>query len=384
MIIINGKVLNENFCFQNCSVLFSSDTINSLEYNTVTYNDEIIDADGGYVIPGLIDLHFHGALGYDVCDCSLEAYRTIAAYELQSGITSICPAMLTLPEDVLKNALSIGKNFADNEGNDYTRYSELIGFNMEGPFISPIKKGAQNEKYITKANPEMVDRFIKASGGLLKIIGLAPEETDNYQEYIEKVKDKVIISLAHTNSDYETARNAFDHGASHAVHLYNAMTGLNHRSPGVVGAVFDSDHVTAEIICDGIHIHPAAVRIAFEAVGPDRMVLVSDSLRCAGLDDGIYDLGGQDVRKEGPYCRLVEGGSIAGSVSNLFECMVNAVKIMGISLETAAKAASYNPARVLSVDDHLGSIAKGKQADLLILDKYLNLKHIIKKGKLIK
>ncbi len=384
MRIVNSKILNNDFCFEDGFIDITSDTISGINLSGADASGEILDAEGGYVIPGLIDLHFHGALGSDVCDCSPEAYKTIASYELNAGITSICPAMLTLPEEVLKEALAIGSSFAHTEGTDSSKYSELIGFNMEGPFISPVKKGAQNEKYIKKADPEMLDRFIEASDGLLKIIGLAPEESGNYKEYIAAARDKVIISLAHTNADYETAKSAFDLGASHAVHLYNAMTGLTHRAPGVVGAVFDSDNVTAEIICDGIHIHPAAVRIAFDSVGTDRMVLISDSLRCAGLTDGIYDLGGQDVRKEGPVCRLVEGGSIAGSVSNLFECMVNAVKTMDIPLETAVRAAALNPARVLSEDKRLGSIAPGKQADILILDKELNLKHVIKKGIIVK
>ena len=233
------------------------------------------------------------------------------------------------------------------------------------------------------ADAEMAKRFIEAGDGLVKIIGLAPEESPDYKEYIQAVKDKVIISLAHTNSDYETAMSAIEAGASHVVHLYNAMTGFTHRAPGVVGAAFDSKKVTCEIICDGIHIAPAAVRVAFNEVGADKMVLISDSMRATGLTDGMYSLGGLDVEKKGSLCTLKGTDTIAGSATNLFDCMVNSIKTMNISIETAVRAATFNPARVLGVSDRLGTIVEGKQADILVMDKDLRLKYVIKKGMLI-
>ena len=238
-----------------------------------------------------------------------------------------------------------------------------------------------------------MDRFLAASDGLVKIIGLAPEETPEengegiprYVEYIRNVKDRIVVSLAHTNADYSAAKRAFDAGASHAVHLYNAMTGLTHREPGVVGAVSDSPHVTAELICDGIHIHPGAVRAAFRMMGAERMILISDSLRCAGMPDGIYDLGGQAVSKQGKYCRVVDGGQIAGSVSNLMDCMVNVVKTMDIPLETAVACAAVNPARKLGIYDRYGSIEKGKHANLVLLrQEDLSIKAVIKNGKVLR
>lgn len=340
--------------------------------------EEVIDASGCYAIPGLIDIHFHGAMGEDVCDGNAEAFEKIAAYEVSRGVTAICPATLTLPVEELKNVLSLGAEFAA-KGND--KLSDLVGFNMEGPFISRVKKGAQNAEYIRECAPKIVDEFYEASKGLLKIIGLAPEENPGFEEYIEAVKGKVVVSLAHTNSDYDTAMKAFEAGAAHAVHLYNAMTGMSHREPGVVGAVFDSKHVTAELICDGIHIHPAAVRATFEMMGPERMILISDSMRSTGMPDGEYDLGGLAAVKKGREVRLVDGGAIAGSGTDLMDCLRTVVLDMGLPIETAVAAATINPAKRIGIDDRYGSLEPGRLADIVLLDRTtLTIKKIFRKG----
>ncbi len=339
--------------------------------------DEVIDASGCYALPGLIDIHFHGAMGADVCDGTLESYETVARYELLHGITSMCPATLTLPEEVLCGVLSTGALFAKREEQDMAR---LVGFNMEGPFISHVKKGAQNEAYIRPCDAAMVRRFWEASDGLLKIIGLAPEINPDFAKYIGEVKDFVKVSLAHTNADYATAMEAFGAGASHVVHLYNAMRGLHHREPGLVGAAADAG-ATCELICDGIHVHPAAVRAAYDMMGPERMILISDSLRCTGMEDGIYDLGGQAVSKKGPYCNLVEEGNVAGSVSNLFDCLRNAVLTMEIPLEEAVASATILPARCIGEDHRIGAIADGKLGDVILVRKSdFSLQQVVKGG----
>ncbi len=339
-------------------------------------DEDVIDASGYYAIPGLIDIHFHGAVGHDVCDGNMEAFEKIARYEAERGITAICPATLTLPVEDLKKVLSLGAEFAvaKHEGS-----ADLVGFNMEGPFISPVKKGAQNAEYIKKCDAELVHEFAKSSGGLLKIIGLAPEENPEFEEYIKAVKDEVKVSLAHTNSDYDTAMKAFEAGASHAVHLYNAMTGMSHREPGVVGAVFDSKHVTAELICDGIHIHPSAVRATFEMMGEDRLILISDSTRSTGMPDGEYELGGLATIKKGKEIRLKDGGTIAGSVTDLMGCLRTAVLEMGIPLEKAVAAATINPAWCIGISDRYGSLEAGKLANIVLIDqKDLEIRHVIK------
>lgn len=376
MILTGACVFGENGRFARRDLVirngrFCEDTPENRAGDT-----DVVSVEGCCAIPGLVDLHFHGAMGCDVCDATEEAYQTIADYEASHGITTICPALLTLPAATLEKALSVGAAFARSSHSG----ADLVGFNMEGPFISPVKKGAQNEQYILQADADLTYQFIRASGGLLKIIGLAPEENPGFEDYIGAVKDRVTVSLAHTNADYDTAMKAFAAGASHAVHLYNAMTELSHRAPGVVGAVADSPWVNAEIICDGIHVHPAAVRAAFRMIGADRMILISDSLRATGMPDGEYELGGETVVKKGGYCTLKEDGNLAGSVSNLMDCMKNAVKTMGIPLETAVASATINPARAIHCEDSCGVIAPGRKADLVLLsaDEALTTRMVIK------
>ena len=344
-------------------------------------NEDVIDASGCYALPGLVDIHFHGAMGFDVCDGTMEAYEIVAGYELAHGITSICPATLTLPEEVLCKVLAVGAAFAREDHPDMAR---LVGFNMEGPFISHVKKGAQNEEYIRPCDAKMAERFYSASEGLLRIIGLAPEINPDFAEYIGAVKNFVKVSLAHTDADYDTAMEAFNAGASHVVHLYNAMRGLHHREPGLVGAAADAG-ATCELICDGIHVHPAAVRAAYEMMGEERIILISDSLRCTGMEDGIYDLGGQAVTKKGPYCNLLEEGNVAGSVSNLFDCMRTAVLTMGIPLERAVASATILPARCTNQQDRIGSIAPGLYGDVVLVKRSdLTLHQVIKGGRVIR
>ena len=350
--------------------------------NECSEDEEIVvDGEGAYAIPGLIDLHFHGCMGADVCDGTPEALKKIAQYEASIGVTAIAPATMTLPveelEQILRNAAAYKKT-QKTGGFE----ADLLGLNMEGPFISPVKKGAQDEKNIVPCNVEIAKRFLKASEGLVKFIGIAPEESSEAVAFIKEMKDSVDISLAHTNADYDTAMAAFAAGANHAVHLYNAMPAFTHRAPGVIGAVADSKHVMAEIICDNVHIHPAVVRATFAMMGADRMILISDSMRATGMPDGTYTLGGLDVNVNGNRATLVDGGALAGSVTNLMDCMRTVVKVMEIPLETAVACATANPARSLGVYDAYGSISEGKKADIVLLDEDLALKMVIKDGQL--
>ncbi len=339
---------------------------------------DTVDGSGCYALPGLVDIHFHGAMGYDVCDGTMEAFEVIGRYELKRGVTAMCPATLTLPVEHLKKVLSLGASYA---GRNHSDAADLIGFNMEGPFISRAKKGAQNEEYILPCSKETVMEFLESSQGLVKIIGLAPEVNPDFESYIEQVRDVVKVSLAHTATDYETAMRAFKAGACHVVHLYNAMNGLSHRAPGLVGAAFDQGDISCEIICDGMHIHPAAVRAAFRLMGSSNMILVSDTLRCCGMEDGEYELGGQPVIKEGRICRLRDEGNIAGSVSDLFDCLKTAVLDMNIPVSEAVAACTINPAVCIGADGDRGSIEAGKYADLLLVDKEtFELKTVIKRG----
>ena len=345
--------------------------------------EEILDGKGNYAIPGLIDLHFHGCKGHDFCDGTIEALKEIAQYEASVGVTAICPATMTLPVNQLEDILSVSAAYKKWQETTQNDGSDLIGVNMEGPFISKVKKGAQDEKNIIPCSEEIYRRFQKAAEGLVKYIAVAPEENDAVS-FIEKVKEEVHVSLAHTNSNYEKAKEAFDHGASHAVHLYNAMSAFTHRDSGVVGAVADSPHVMAELICDGVHIHPSVVRATFKMLGEDRMILISDSMRATGMGDGVYTLGGLEVNVSGKYATLVSDGALAGSVTNLFDCMKTAVKKMGIPLETAVACATMNPAKSLGEYDKYGSIAAGKKANIVLMDSELEIQAVLKDGRKIR
>ncbi len=338
---------------------------------------EVLDAQGCYVIPGLLDLHFHGSAGADISDGDLEGLHRMGAYEASRGITAMCPATMTLSEAQLTAAAEAAAAYEPATGE-----ADLVGINMEGPFISPSKVGAQNPEYVRNPGVDEFRRLQQVAGGLFKLVDIAPEEP-GADAFIETLADEVRISLAHTCTDYDTAAHAFELGARHITHLYNAMDPMHHRKPGPIPAAAERDDVTAEVIADGVHIHPAMVRLAFNMFGDDRMILISDTLRAAGLGDGVYDLGGQDVTVKG-YEARIDNGALAGSVSDLMRCLYVAVKEMGIPLVSAVKAASANPARALGLEGDYGSLEAGHIADAVLLDaETLEVKQVVLRGRAI-
>lgn len=375
MIIKNAKVFMPAGKFEKKNIYIENDTFTEVSEKNEQADEVCLDASGLFAIPGLTDIHFHGCAGYDFCDGTEEAIQAIADYELANGITNIVPATMTYGEDKLTEIALAAKAHDNKEG------AALLGINMEGPFISMAKKGAQNPAYIHTPDVDMFRRLQEVSGGLFKLVDIAPEE-ENSMEFIEALKDEVGISIAHTTADYETACQAFEKGARQVTHLYNAMPPFSHRAPGVIGAAYDHSHVRVELICDGIHIHPSVVRATFQLFSDDRVILISDSMMATGLEDGDYSLGGQAVKVTGPLATLSDG-TIAGSATNLFNCLRTAVLKMNIPLESAVKAAAVNSAKAVNIYDHHGSIEKGKAADLLLLDKDLQLVHVIHNGKLV-
>lgn len=367
----------------------------------------VLDATGCYVIPGLVDIHFHGCRGADLCDGTEESLRTIAAYEAARGVTAICPASMTFPFETLAQAFGAAAAFAGGEADGM---AALVGINMEGPYISPEKVGAQNPAFVRGASIEEFDRLQEIAGGLIRLVDVAPEEPGNL-EFIGQIAGATAenggtaggepgdaaaarggatttggrprVSIAHTCADYACAAEAFERGARHMTHLFNAMPGLHHRKPGPIAAAAERDDVTVELICDGIHVHPAMARLAFDLFGRDRVCLISDTMRACGLDDGTYDLGGQDVTVRGPRATLADG-TLAGSVSDLMRCLVCAVQEMEIPLEDAVRAATINPARAIGIDAERGSIARGKIADAVVLGPDLEVRRVVVRGKLLK
>lgn len=378
--IINGLVFHEDGSFTPDTVYICGEKIVSQEVyekecSTASGNEMVTDAAGNYVIPGLTDIHFHGCMGSDCCDGTVEAFQTIARYELSQGITSITPATMTMSEEVLSQICRAAKTYCDTAEENA---ADFCGLYMEGPFINAAKKGAQNEKYITPADTAMLNRLQDLSGNMLRTVAIAPE-TAGAMDFICENNSRVNISIAHTAADYDTAKEAIACGASQLTHTYNAMPPFSHRAPGPIGAAADDDHCRAELICDGIHIHPAVVRTTFKMFGDDRIIFISDSMRAAGLADGQYDLGGQNVTVKGNLA-VLEDGTIAGSVTNLMDCVRTAVHDMGIPFASAVKCAAVNPAKAVGIYDAYGSLTPGKFANIVILDKNLDIKTVLHHG----
>lgn len=315
--------------------------------------------EGALVIPGLIDIHTHGNSGADFSDGDFRGLTQMARYLARNGITSFVPATVTLPYDALERAFRQAVLLEQAGPADGAR---LAGIRMEGPFFSREKMGAQNPAYLHLPDLRAFQRLYDAANGLLRIVDIAPE-LPGAVDFVRQAALRCLVSVAHTNADYEDAAAAFDAGAAHLTHLFDAMPGIHHRAPGPIGAASERDDVTTELICDGCHVHPSAVRMAFRLF-PGRICLISDALRCCGMPDGTYTLGEQEVILSGGVARLLTG-AIAGSAANLYQCMCRAVSF-GIPLEQAVLAATAVPARVIGRSGEIGSISNGLTADFVV------------------
>lgn len=369
MVLKNGFILDKSFKFITKDVVILDGKI--VRIANVDKELDGIDCTGQYIIPGLVDIHTHGCGGFDTCDGTNEALDTISTFQGKAGITSFCPTTMTLPEYNLEEIFTTIGQYVKSG----SKLSNIVGVNMEGPFFNGAKKGAQRGDCLKEPNIELFNRLNNLCGNIIKLVDLSPE-LDGAMEFIRDLKGEVTISLAHTAADYDTSMNAILAGASHITHLYNAMDGLLHRYPGLIGAAFDSN-VTTELICDGIHVDPCMIRIAFNLMN-DRVVLISDSISSTGMPDGEYDLGGQPVSVVNKKSTLPDG-TIAGSSTNLADCMRKAVEF-GIPLETSIKAATFNPAKSIGLEKQIGSIDIGLDADLIIMDKDMNFNNIYFKG----
>ena len=368
MKIVNAKVFVDGK-FTDGGIEFD-ETIKSVGPEVNGAGD--IDAGGAYIIPGLVDIHAHSAVNEDSSDGSLEGLAKMSRYYASNGVTSWCPTTMTFSEEILTNALHAARDFSRPADG-----ARIAGINLEGPFISYEKRGAQNPAYIMDPDADMFDRLNEASGGIVRIITIAPE-TEGAIEFTKRVSKTAVVSIGHTTADYDTAMAAYDAGASHTTHLFNAMPPLHHRDPGVIAAAFDSGS-TIEMIVDGFHSHPAVVRLTHQLFG-ERMVLISDSTRCTGMPDGEYELGGQPTTMKDGKAYIKGTNTIAGSTINLMDGLLRSHKF-GLTLEESVKAATIIPAKVIGQDKYIGSLEAGKYADLVIMTPELDIKNVYINGK---
>ena len=373
--IINGKIILENSILEDSVLLFDKKIEGIVSKNEIPENAEIIDAKGGFVAPGLIDVHIHGYLGKDVCDGEEESIRTISKGLLANGVTGYLPTTMTVDMKVIKKALEVCRSLKE-ESRDWDG-STILGCHAEGPFISEKKKGAQDAKYILTPDAQ----FVKEYADIIGIITLAPETDTEEFSAIKEITDKtkVVVSMGHTSADYKTAMAGVTAGVKHATHLFNAMTPLAHREPGVVGAALNSD-VTCELIVDTFHVDAALYDMLWKVKGRN-LCFITDCLPAGGLPEGEYTLGGQKIIYKGIVCRL-EDGTVAGSILHLNHGVWNVFKNSNIPLYECVNCASLTPARVLGLEKTKGSIEVGKDADIIITDEEFEVKKTIIGGKI--
>lgn len=339
---------------------------------------EHVDAAGGWIVPGFIDIHVHGGDGHEFIHASVEAFDAITRFHARNGTTGIVATSLTLSKEELDNVLAAASSYQAGS----MPGAALLGVHLEGPFISPVFSGAQNPSHIVPANLNWLEEWTTRFPGLIRIVTLAPEWEGALEAISFLAERGIVASCGHTNATYDEIQAGIASGLSHAVHTFNAMRALHHREPGTVGAVVSDDRITAEVIADGHHVHPAIIRILHRSKPKDGFLLITDAMAAAGLGKGVYDFGGLEVVVADGVARLKEGGALAGSTLTMIEAFRFAVQQVGLTVPQASRAASANPAKRLGIETRTGSIEAGKQADVLLISSEFALERVWIKGSL--
>ncbi len=363
MIFKNAFVLTDDFKLTKTDIEVADGKITAIGENLV---GESVDMDGKYLIPGLVDIHTHAALGTDTMDKDYD-FDKVEKFFFSCGVTTFFPTTISATHE---NIVAAMKQAAANY--------RIVGINLEGPYISSQNKGVHDESTIRPGNIDELKEYYLLSGGKIKLTTVAPEIEGN-MEFIKEASKLMTVALGHTTADYDTAVKGFEAGARNVTHTFNTMNSIHHRNPSLQCAAFERDDVTCEAICDGIHLHPAIIRLMYKVLGPDRMILVSDSMGATGLEDGNYVLGGSVNVTVTDGIARTDSGNLAGSTCNVMQGVRNAVKF-GIPFENAVKMASITPAKATGIDKDYGSISVGKNADFVILDKELNVLSTYKNG----
>ena len=375
--IVNGKIVLPDSVVLDKVLAFDAETgkITGL-VDAAPAGADVIDANGGLVAPGLVDIHIHGYLGENTCDAKRDGIKKMAYGVAENGVTAFLPTTMTVAKAEIEAALDAVRSL--KEESKTWDGAEIIGVHAEGPFINPSKKGAQAEENILTPDAD----FILANADIITSVTMAPE-MDKEHKCIKKLAadGRVLVSMGHTDATFAEAMQAAKDGVRHATHLFNAMSALAHRNPGVVGAALASENVSVEVIADTFHINPGLYSIVAKVKG-DKMVLITDCTRAGGMPDGEYDLGGQPIFLKGIECRLADG-TIAGSVLKLNNAVKNVLAHTDLPVNVVFKMASLNAAAAIGVSDRIGSLEAGKDADIIIVDDDINVKRTIKKGRTI-
>lgn len=374
--IVNGKIIVGNEILENKVLLFEKKIIDILDRENVclSKNDYIIDAKGLYISPGFIDVHIHGSGGKDAMDGEIESIKVISNTIAKRGVTSFLPTTMTMAKERIYKALDV----IEQAMNMDLGGAKVLGAYLEGPFINPKYKGAQKADFIK--NPSF--HFIKGYENVIKIITLAPEKDENFKflKYIKENTD-IVLSIGHSDATYEQAMAAIDNGISRATHIFNAMTPLNHRKPGIIGAIMNTD-ISCELIADNIHVHKGAINVLTKIKGKDKIILITDSMRAGCMNNGIWELGGQKVIVKNGSARL-EDDTLAGSILTLDNAIKNMKNNIDASLCEIISMVTINPAKDINIYDKKGSIEKGKDADIAIFDKDINISMTIVEGNIV-
>ncbi|AID43426.1 N-acetylglucosamine-6-phosphate deacetylase [Staphylococcus xylosus] len=376
-VIVNGRIYTENETIEQGYILIENGKIIQIAEGEYQGDLTTIDVKGQHVLPGFIDIHMHGGYGEDAMDASFEGLKHLSESLLSEGTTSFLATTMTQSDENIIKAL---KNIVDyQEQQDSLNAASIVGIHLEGPFISEYKVGAQNPAYVQRPSVEKVQQFQEIANNQIKVMTFAPE-VEGADETLSTLHDQINFSIGHTVATFDEVNEAVAQGAKHVTHLYNAGTPFEHRNPGLSGAAWLNDELSTESIVDGIHSHPASVKIAYKQKGNKRFFLITDAMRAKGMPDGEYDLGGQNVVVKGSEARLASG-ALAGSILKMNEGLKNLIAYTGAPLDDLWRVTSLNQAIALKIEEDKGSIAIGKDADIVVVDDDIQVLTTIKSGK---
>ncbi|MFC2043329.1 N-acetylglucosamine-6-phosphate deacetylase [Chloroflexota bacterium] len=376
-ILKGGKIITPDTTLENKSLIIMDRNIIGIQSGDIdpSPGDRVIDARGYWISPGLIDVHVHGTMGFDTMDATPEALHTMGSFFAKHGVTSYLPTTMTeTPEAIMKSITNVANCVQSDEA------AQHLGVHVEGPYFNPDHKGAQPEYNLRDADPSEYESWLDT--GVVKLVSIAPERTGSIAFIDRGITGGVEFSVAHSGASYEQVIESANHGLRQATHTFNGMSGLHHRRPGTVGAVLTDDRIYAQVICDGVHVHPAVIDLIVRATGSHRTILITDAIRATGLADGDYELGGEKIIVKEGISRTA-AGSLAGSTLTLDAAIRNMIAFTPLSFEEVLPMATSVPAKAMNWYGKKGVIRPGADADITIFDQKLNVRLTMAAGRII-